>query len=165
MRWSKSGFQTLFIAIQLMVFFLLHFLILCPFVPHLIILIPWFSVFQVLTLKTITHLKKYTTYSPQSSCYPHVVISSCNSKAFCAKIFCLMPISHWPYHCQTLFPPSCSSHVLKLPKDQWFPPSLFLSGMLSIPHHLPSTIWKTSLHGKTHLQALPCFPLKFCTVT
>lgn len=139
------------------------FLFLCPFVQHLIIFMPLISVLQILTLKENKHtLKKiylFPIICPDSlslspifssvKCWCCFTSQMCGVEYPCVApkhfvttyfAWCSFPIELPHYH--PLLPPSCSWHVLKLPKDQPFFTPLFLfnvqgTQMLSIPHHYP----------------------------
>lgn len=96
--------------------FLVHFFIFMSFCTRLIIFMPLIYIFQILTMKENNLLKiisdclsRFTLLSvifssvkcwswagtllPSSNVQSG--ISLCSSKAFCAGLFCLMPICHW----------------------------------------------------------------------
>lgn len=115
MQRSKSGYQSLFMIFGIYVC-CCTFWFLCPFVPHLIIFMPLIYIFQILTMKENNPLKKnifncMSRFPLLSVIFSSVKcwswagtllhsanvwsgISLCFSKAFCAGLFCLMPICH-----------------------------------------------------------------------
>lgn len=89
-------------------------------------------------------------------------ISLCSSRAFCAGLFCLMPISSGLPRYYPLLPASWNWHISQVPKNQPFFTSFLLfhvqgTQMFSICHHCPCHLQGVTLQ-KSSSHALLCFP-------